>query len=229
VRSETTDPTRYYDALHAIAHGRTRTGDIASLVTQDPSNTSKVLARLRELRLVGFEEPLAASTQARRGIWTITDPYFRFWFRYVLPNRSRLARGLIDEVAAELEGRLSEHMGQVWEGICREWVGRHSGRPEGTEADRIGRFWSRTHETEIDVVAISGGRRPRYTLLGACKWTNQTAGGAVLDQLIRQRDLLGSPARRATLAVFSRSGFSEGLEARAAKEGHLLVTPADVF
>ena len=37
--------------------------------------------------------PSHPTTRRGRGYWQVSDPFFRFWFRRVAPNRSRLDRG----------------------------------------------------------------------------------------------------------------------------------------
>lgn len=94
------------------------------------------------------------------------DPYFRFWFRYVARNRSRLERGRVDEVLGEVLADFDNLMGRTFEECCRAWVGRHAPRTRWAP-EQIGSWWSRDGQVEIDVVGV---RRHRCVLLGSCKW-----------------------------------------------------------
>ncbi len=52
---------------------------------------SAYLKRLQALSYIDKVEPLEPRGKGRsHAYWKISDPYFRFWFKYVLPNSSRL-------------------------------------------------------------------------------------------------------------------------------------------
>lgn len=216
------EPQSYFSVLRALASGRTRTGEIAGAIQRDTSATAKVLDRLAELGYVELREPLQPAGPRARGIWGIADPYFRFWFRYVFPNRSRLERGRVDEVYREIEADLDSYTGLVFEDVCRTWVARHA--EGGPPADSVGLWWSRRADAEIDVVAM-GGRD--YRLLGSCKWA-RNAGTDAIEQLQTHRALLGPRAAQAELAVFAR-GFSQRARELASRTAVRLVTVDELF
>jgi AAA+ ATPase superfamily predicted ATPase len=218
------EPGTYFAALLAIAQGQTSTGQIASRAQVSSSVAGRMLDRLRELGYVEQREPVDFQSQRARSYWRIGDPYFRFWFRYVFPNRSRLDRGLVDDVAGEVSADLSTFVGHVFEDCARAWVGRRS--PFAAASLEVGSWWSRKGDAEIDVVAMG---KDEYVLLGACKWRQGDVGVDVLDQLYAHRALLGPKAARASLGLFARRGFSASLRRRAEQEHVLLVTAADVL
>lgn len=217
------EPRGYFSALRAVAAGKTRTAQIANEIELDISQTSRLLDRLAELGYVEVREPLAPARQAARALWWIADPYFRFWFRYVSRNRSRLERELVNEVFREIESDFETYMGWAFEDVCRTWVARYS--EVGRASTRTGSWWSRRGDAEIDVVAM---RDRDYTLLGSCKWGRQ-AGERVLDELYNQRAVLGGRAAQARLAVFARDGFSTQLREQARAEGVLLIGVTELF
>ena len=217
------DPRTYFGMLRAVAESKNRTGEIASAVGLDSSQTTKFLNRLTELGYIELREPLAAGREAARAIWRIADPYFRFWFRYVFRNRSRLERELVHEVQKEIEADLETYMGWEFEEACRAWVARYS--TVGADSTAVGSWWSRRGDAEIDVVAMRGHA---YTLVGSCKWTARV-DERVLDQLYGHRALLGGRAARARLVLFARDGFAAALDERAQAEDVALVTAETLF
>ena len=222
---EIRDPGPYFGTLEAIAAGYTTPTEIGSRLEAGTQLVNKYLKRLQALGYILKVEPLEPRGKGKaRAYWKISDPYLRFWFSQVLPNRSRLARGRIEEVAREIEGRLSTHTGHVFEDVCRDWVGRVS--PLGSKADEIGSWWNRKSNVEVDVVALD---KNGYTVLGECKWRKDPLDVDVLDELFRAQAVIGPKANQARLALFSRSGFSDELRARAANEGVELVTVADLL
>ena len=219
------DPGTYFSILRAIAGGATQHNRIAHQVGLATANLSPRLARLEELGYVTAWTPLAAGGRERRASYRIADPYFRFFFRYVFPNRSRLERGRVDDVAHEVMADLDNLMGRAFEDCCRTWVGRYADEASVGRSEELGSWWSRDGQVEIDVVGV---RKHRYSLLGSCKW-RRTVDVDALEDLRDAQATLGGTAAAARLVLFARSGFTPALRKRADDEGVLLVTAADLF
>lgn len=219
------EPGPYFGILEAIADGYTTPNAIAGRLEVSQQLAIHYLGRLEELAYVSKAEPLEPGARGgARAYWKIADPYFRFWFRYVSPNRSRLARDRIGEVAGEIKRDLPAFLGPSFEDSCRDWVGRYS--PLGADALEVGSWWSRKHDVEIDVVTLE---KKGYGLLGSCKWWTKPVGTNVLDKLYKAKAVLGSKAAQGRLALFSRAGFTEAVLERADAENIVLVEPADLF
>lgn len=219
------EPGPYFGLLQAIAEGYSSTSTIAARLEMKQQLATQYLSRLRQLGYVARVKPLEPGARSTaRACWRTIDPYFRFWFRYVLVNRSRLARGRIREVAADILNDLPTFIGPVFEDICRDWVGRYSALGEG--ALEVGSWWSRRSDTEIDVVTLE---KNGYGLLGSCKWWRKRVGSAVLDDLYAARAALGPKAARARLALFARGGFTAEVRERAALENVTLVGLEELF
>lgn len=223
---EIRDPGTYFDVLRAVAQGETQTARIASRAKLSVANTSKKLAVLTRLGYLNARKPLEPRHKAkRRSLHAVSDPYMRFWFRYVFPNRSRLERGRVGDVLQEVLADFSTFMGSAFEDCCRQWVGMYAPATTVGTIDELGGWWSRRHDAEIDIV---GMHRERYAFLGSVKW-RATVDDAVLDQLYDQRARLSSPAARARLGLFAREGFTSSVRRRAREEAVVLVTAADLF
>jgi AAA+ ATPase superfamily predicted ATPase len=218
-------PGSYLSVLWAIARSDTRFNQIANRTGLGSEGLRQRLERLQELGYVELRVPTEPNARASRGSYRITDPYFRFWFRYVFPNRSRLELGRVREVADEVVADLDNHMGSVFEDCCRSWVSRYAPGDTVGQFDDVGAWWTRDGQTEVDVVAYRGNR---YTLLGSVKW-KATVDDRVLDQLEAARDQMGPRAARARLMLFARHGFTERLRERALRGGVSLVTARDLF
>jgi AAA+ ATPase superfamily predicted ATPase len=219
------DPGTYLAVLRAVAQGATRHNEIAQQAGLTTANLSPRLARLEQLGYVTSVYPLEADGTRARSVYRIADPFFRFWFRYVARNRSRLERGRVDEVLTEVVDDLDNLMGQTFEDCCRHWLGHHAAEELVGRPDELGSWWSRDGSVEIDIVGI---RRHAYELLGSCKW-RRTVDVDAIDELYEQRAALGAKAARARLLLFAREGFTGRARERAADEGVLLFTAADLF
>jgi hypothetical protein len=93
--------------------------------------------------------------------------------------------------------------------------------------EEIGSWWS--SKAQIDLVAVQSARRS--VLLGEARWRREKMSVADLDDLqARARHWLGEERGwELWYALYSRSGFSEELQARAAADPNLLLlTPSDV-
>ncbi|MHB1468642.1 MAG: ATP-binding protein [Solirubrobacteraceae bacterium] len=218
---------RYFGVLAAIASGRTRNVQIGALLELPSSNVAVTLERLAALGYVEERRPVMIGSRRRHGLWQISDPFFRFWFRRVAPNRSRLDRGdAIEAVWQEIKQDLDTYAGRIFEDVCRAWLTRYSTIEEARDAVEVGSWWSRSGRFEIDIACVD---RHRYTLLGSCKWTRRPVGEDALDALERSRDAIEGRTAGARLALFARRGFTKALQRRAAAEDVLLVSSEDLF
>ena len=219
------DPGTYLAILRAVANGATTHNQIAQNAGVPSNNLARRLERLEDLGYISPRSPLGRDGTIDRSIYEISDPYFRFWFRYILRNRSRLESGRVDEVYTEIAADLDNIMGPAFEQCCRAWVARYASEELTGAPHEVGSWWSRRGDVEIDVVGV---RKHRYVLVGACKWRRE-ADTDVLGELLAQRHALGPSARNAKLLIFARESFTEQLRERAGEERVELLTAPDLF
>lgn len=219
------DPGTYLAILRAVAQGATTHNQIAQRAGISTSNLGRRLDRLEDLGYISPRAPLERDGTIARSIYEISDPYFRFWFRYILRNRSRLESGRVDEVYGEIEADLDNIMGPAFEQCCRTWVERYAGEELTGAPHQVGAWWSRRGDVEIDIVGV---RSHRYVLVGSCKWRRE-ADTDVLADLLEQENALGPAAKNAKLLIFAREGFTKDMTKRAREEDVRLLTAADLF
>jgi uncharacterized protein len=220
---EIRDPATYFAVVREIAAGRTRVNELSNATQIPTPNLTKMLSRLEALGYLEARAPIGPKgPEARRTSYRLADPFFRFWFRFVFPNRSLLERGRVKEVLRVVERDLDTFMGAAFEDCCREWAGRYAAGSLPT-SQQLGCWWSRDGQTEVDVVGISRGR---YDFLGSCKWDRRAPVG-VLSQLLAHRDALDS-AGAARLAIFAR-GFTPELRRQAESESVELIDAQRLF
>ncbi len=219
------DPGTYLAILRAIARGATHHNEIAQGAGVPTGNLARKLERLEDLGYIAPRHPLQVSRAQERSSYQIVDPYFRFWFRYIANNRSRLERGRVKEVLAEILSDFDNVMGWAFEECCRRWFGVYA--PEGLvgAAEEVGSWWSRDGKTEIDVVGI---RKQRYAMVAECKW-RRVADVDLLGKLRKKRAALGPKASSALLVLCGRQAFTEPLLEQARQGAVTLITAADLF
>jgi uncharacterized protein len=219
------DPGTYFSILRAIANGATHHNEIAQQAKATSASLAPKLARLEDLGYVERRYPLTADGREQRPGYHIEDPFFRFWFRYVAGNRSRLERHRVAEVSEVIRADMDNTMGWAFERCCRRWAAVYADEEVTGAPRQIGSWWSRDGQTEIDVVGTS---RHRYALLGSCKW-RRVVDIDVLDRLRNHQAALGGHAAAARLIIFGREQFTPELRERSAAESIHLVSAAQLF
>jgi AAA+ ATPase superfamily predicted ATPase len=207
---ELRDPKHYLSLLQSIAFGNTRLNDIVQRTGIERGPASKYLSVLQELRLIERETPITETLpeKSRKGIYRLSDHFFRFWFRFVLPYRSRWVEGGGQRILEqEILPHLDSFIGQVFDKICAE-VLRHlisEGRIK-LDCDRVGRWWAGNEE--IDLVGMVG-KLPLFA--AECKWSRKPIGMDVLRELQRKVSLIAPEGNISNirLGLFSRSGFTK--------------------
>lgn len=154
---ETTDLARTASVLNVVARGAHRVSEIGGRLSLPATTLSRPLARLVELGLLARDVPFGTEGRGgKRSLYHVADPFLRFWFRFVDPNRSRLAAGQVDAVAEDIAGQWPTHLGHAWEVLVRDSIAR--GPIAGTQWHPASRWWgsdARGTPLELDVVARS--------------------------------------------------------------------------
>lgn len=210
IRTELTQPNRYFAILTAIASGRTSSNEIAQAVGIDAKQISTYTRKLSRLRLIERGVPITEQqAQSRRGRYRILDPLFRFWFRFVYGNEDRYERLGDDAYETVVEPELADFVSPAFEALCR------SALPELYPNEtflEIGRWWYK--EREVDVVGFSAGES---MVVGECKFTNAPLDYSALASLEDHADeIRWSPSSGGDVtteyALFSRNGATRSVQ-----------------
>lgn len=225
LQQELREPRNYFAVLEAIASGRTQLNQIKQ--TTGLEGVTAYLGTLQELRLVERIVPITESQphKSRRGLYRLRDHFFRFWFRFVHPNRSLVERGG-GQVALDLlvAPQMESFTGPAFEQVCQQFLWRLglSGQLPFVPL-RIGSWWHKGEE--IDLICLG----QEAALLVECKWTKRPIGTDTLSDLERQAHLVKPEleGRQILLGLCSRNGFTPRVEAEAAARDDLLLFGLD--
>jgi hypothetical protein len=225
LQTELREPRVYFAVLEAIATGRVRQDEISQAVGIKGASLGYYLNTLRDLGLLERMVPVtdADPAHSRQGRYRLLDPFFRFWFRFVYRERVHLERGDAAPVRQTVSEQMDALAGLAFEEICRArlWelasAGRIPFRPQ-----RVGPWWDA--QAQIDLAALD----EEYLLLGECRWRSRPLGPDALVELRRKAERVPSN-RHQLLALFSRAGFTETLQAEAASQGVLLFGLDDIL
>jgi AAA+ ATPase superfamily predicted ATPase len=152
---------------------------------------------------------VTAGPRSRLSRYHITDPYLRFYYRFLSPYLTQLALGVDTSVLNVIKRHLLDFIGtHTWEEVCREWVLRAGGK-KGLPfiPDRVGSHWDK--KVQIDVVGIN--RMNKTIVLGECKWSPKVMKTSVMEELIKKTDsVVPKDGHWKVLHIgFARGGWSE--------------------
>ncbi len=228
LHDELRDLSTYRAILRAISKGHHTLKAISNDCLIGSSSLTFHLAKLQELRLIERRLPVTLTTAQKRksksGRYHLSDPFFRFYFRFLFPHlRSLLSP---EETTAHIKSELRAFVGYSFEKLSQEWVVSQTRAGElPFRAEAVGSHWSR--RVQVDVVAVNHQRKE--ILLGECKWGEGKVNRQVVRELIEQKgakvrqDLPNGEAWTVHYAVFTRAGFTEPAATELAARQGLLV------
>lgn len=222
------DISSYNAILAAVASGATRWGEIINQSHIESATLPAYMSRLQQLGWITHEKPFGEP--GRKGLYRLSDNMLQGWYRYIFRFRSAIQMANPDEAWSQLvQPDLPVYMGiQVFEGICKEHLARFSSRYSMPLIMDMGRWWSRSSQVEIDLVAhLKDGSY----LFGECKWTASPVDVDELVRLQRKVELVPNQSwkERAQYVLFSAGGFKPYLEERSREGKILLIGPEELF
>ena len=199
--------TQAHSLLALIGQGCHRLSELAGRLGKPAGHLSRPLGHLIDLGYVVRDLPYGETPKStKRSLYRLEDPFLLFWYRYVLPNRSRLERGLQDVVYADMRRTWPGHVSLVWEDLARSSVTRLE--IDGQRWEPAQRWWGNGLDgqpREVDVVAAS--RDGEGLLIGEVKWETQTDLRAVESRLRAIAAVLPlAQGKRVTLACWTKQG-----------------------
>ncbi|MDI6737468.1 MAG: ATP-binding protein [Nanoarchaeota archaeon] len=196
------EPKNYKLILRAISFGKNTAGEICGNTGLDKGMVSKYLDVLKGLRLIFEELPVTASRQSKNRRYSIADPYFNFWFRYIYPNKSELEAFRTPEVLGAVKKDFGNYSGRLFEQFIMDSVRDKTLLPE-ISFSRISRWWHKGNE--IDIVAVDDEKKE--ILFVECKWKENVDGEDILYGLKTKSALVEwhNNERKEHFAVFAKS------------------------
>lgn len=165
------DSPDYEAVLDAVGKGFHDLDSICTAAALPGHRVAHVLDTLVQVRLVErrirASIPLRQHQIARHARYFLSDPFLRFYYRFILPNRSQIAQGIYVALEHEFQTQLRAFVGATFEELCRTWVviqARNENLPFAPEF--VGSDWGSKHQA--DVVGINW--REHQVLIGEAKW-----------------------------------------------------------
>jgi AAA+ ATPase superfamily predicted ATPase len=149
--------------------------------------------------------------KSRRGLYRLKDNFLRFWFRFILPNRSQLERGA-KEIVFEtvIRPEVDHFAAPIFEQACQQFFWR-AGLKDTLPftPQQIGGWWQANQEVDLVVLGET------QIMLVECKWGNRPVGLDILENLEAKTSAVQKEASKQYVlyGLCSRSGFTEQLTA----------------
>lgn len=197
------------DVLSVVGAGETTFTNIGTRAGIPQQSLVRSLDLLVEKkRVVSADRPLSARP-SRDTRYTVSDPYLRFWLRFVGPNIEQIERGRGELIVEKIKDSWPEYRGKAIEPMVREAIERMLPDKRFGGARYVGGYWTRTNDVEVDLIGADKELRPaRIDFVGSIKWKERSAfDSRDLGHLVAQRPRLPG-VDDATLNVgVSRTGF----------------------
>lgn len=217
MREELRDPHVYLSILSAIAYGKRKTSEILNATGLQKNVLHKYLSVLEDLKMVNKEIPVTEinPVKSRKALYEISDNFLKFYFRFVLPNRSAIESGRTSAILAKIKAEMNILASFNFETACKEWLENNW---SDFSLSQIGRWWDKNEE--IDIVAFDSAEK--NALFCECKWSNKNIGTDILDELKRKSELLNLNKNiKKHYVLFSKSGFTDKLKERSKEEDRI--------
>jgi AAA+ ATPase superfamily predicted ATPase len=212
------DPHNYVGIMRAITQGAQTNSGIATRTGLAKGHVSKYLSVLRKTGFVERRVPVTEEvTKSRRGRYFVTDPYLRFYYRFLAAFQAKLALGGQQETLQTIQEGLPEFIkANTWQELCREWLLRASIDDKlPLSVEDVGAAWTRNYN--FDVVGIDKSKE--HLILGCCLWGADPAGFDAIENLVKRTPAL--VPRKGDWSVyyvgFAPGGWNDEAKALASK------------
>lgn len=231
LKAELRDPNIYNSILSAIANGKNRVQEISDYLHEDSSKVSKYLIVLQTMRLVEKKIPCGDGDNSRKGIYALTDNFFRFWFRYEFTNNAYYELLGPNKSAKEIISNISDYMGDAFEGICKEFFIRKAKKGELPFVPyRIGKWWGNNPsikaQDDVDILMVD--KTGKKGIFVECKFTNSKMPHSEYEDLKVATEAFPDITEK-HLYFVSKGGYEESVIRHSKEDGTILLQIPDLF
>ena len=224
LKQELREPAVYNSIITAIATGASKLNEIATAVNMQTGACCVYMDSLRDLGIIRRELPVLSKPNAKNSIYRLNDGMFRFWYRFVYKNFSKIQLDKGEEVYNRMEDQIPVYMGEIFEDICKQYMHReNAGGNLVFNFQDIGRWWGtnplKREQQEIDLLAVDEtGTR---AIFAECKWTNEKMPESVVDELMEKAKMFKNYNEK-YFYLFSKSGFTPACQKRTGEQIRLI-------
>lgn len=229
LQTELREPKFYSSILAAVSDGCNSKSEIANRLGVKADGIGSYMAKLQALDLISNSKSLDADDKGRNRRYKVADSLISFWHRFVRPNLTAISSGFGEQVYSRVVyPRLSDYMGNEFEGIALEFVRLHIQEVLGVPMQEVGQIWGHA-DFDIDV---AGNLLDGVFYYGECKWRTDIIDLGHVRQLRErsEKTTYGKGSTNKQFLFFSRSGFSTDIIELAKKDKTIhLLTPESLL
>lgn len=231
LRMELREPVVYNSILEAVSNGCNRITEISNRIHEEKSKCSKYILTLQNIHLLQKSVPCGEPETSKKGVYEITDNFYKFWYRYVFSNRSYYEILGPENACDEIMAEINDYMGPIFENICKQYLIRLAKeRKLPFIPFAIGKWWGNNPviraQDDIDILAVD--KKFEKAIFVECKFKNRQMPMEEYEDLVTATKIF--PDLKETYLMFiSKSGFTEPVKKRAEEEGVILLTLADIM
>lgn len=213
-----------YSILSTVGRGVNRLSEIAGRLNKPATHLGRPIDNLIRLGYLEREVPFGLSPKStKRSLYRISDPFMSYYFSFVVPNLSRLALDLKNQVFQSSIASLVHFFAATWEKICRNCIPMQP--IQGSDFDVCFRWWGKNVNGELMELDIVGeSLNKKYLLVGECKWSKIKSPNTLIDNLTYKASLLPDIEGKTIIPML----FVKELENEAKKPENIF-TPEDVL
>ena len=221
----------YNSIIQAISQGKNKITEISDTIHEEKSKCNKYIQVLLTLGIVKRIIPIGESDTGKKGIYVISDNFFRFWYRFISSNKTYYSMLGDERAAEEIEAMLPDYMGLVFEDICRQFFVHLAKKSELPFIPfEIGKWWGNNPaikaQDDIDIVGLSKNKKSAFFC--ECKFRNSPMEMSEYDDLMTA-SLAFKNIENKYFYFVSKGGYTEAVKKRAKKENVILYGLNDLF
>ena len=195
LRQEFKEPALYSSILRAIASGANRPNQIADRVGMPQTSLPRYLKALESIGIIRKAVPFGENREtSKHGIYQLSEPYYMFWYRFVMPYISDIESGLGRAVVNAIpEEQLNDYLGHRFESLCAEWMAEQA--REGKlplAATSISSWWGTNPEKreQDDIDVLAADRISKKLVICECKYREKFNESDEIADLESKRNLI---------------------------------------
>lgn len=205
---EVREQALYTAILAILAENSCKMAEIHNRIQEETSVCTVYLKSMLSMGIVAKETPVT-DPSVKKTIYRISDPIFRFWYRFMPELMTSITCGQTQNAWLSIRQQLNEFMGDVFKDICRQYLTNLlSSRKAPFEFSEIGRWWGYEPKTNRKIAFdILAADNKDSVLFGYCHWGDETTDTDVIETLIA--DSASFPQTNKYYYIFSKNGFTK--------------------
>ena len=229
LKQEFREPTIYNSIIEAIATGASKFNEISQKINEETSKCASYMKNLQEVRIIDKIIPYGENANSKKSIYTLSDPFFRFWYKYVFSNSSTLLLLGAKSYTETIFNSISSVLGSAFEDVCTQYLilqarnGKLPFVPNG-----FGKWWGnnpkKKSQDDVDIIGI----KDNQGIFCECKFRNEKFDLPEFNDLICASEIFSNIFDK-YYYIFVKSGYTEAVIDESKKYNVKLLTIDDLF